>query len=307
MKPFLLKFVLFSILISTIATGLILISDFAVKQRKGHILRTGNEISIVFAGDSHVECSVNDKLIENSINIAESGEAYLYSYAKIKALLDNNKAINKIFLGFSFGDLAKEKEDSWLFGDISVIEKIKYYNYLLSYDDKSLIIKHNPVSYLKGLMKSVLNNLMTLMKSYSKGDSDKGLVNFGGYRYLVRDKLFQDIGQHSFADQPFEKSVIQEEYLFKISDLCRRRSVRLVLLNTPKYELYNKNVDQKIINHWYSVRNSLPDDSLLDLSYLSLPDSCYGDLTHLNYRGAKIFSEYLNEKLNTKMQYQEVD
>jgi len=235
MKPFLSKFVLFSLLIGTIAFGLIFITDFAVKQREGHILKTGNDISIVFAGDSHVECSVNDKLIENSINIAESGEAYLYSFAKIKALLDNNKAIDKIFLGFSFGDLAKEKEDSWLFGDISVIEKIKYYNYLLTCDEKSLIVRKNPVSYFKGLMKSVLNNVMILMKSYSKGDSDKGMVNFGGYRHLVRDKLYQDIGQHSFADQPFEKSLIHEEYLLKISDLCRQRSVRLVLLNTPKY------------------------------------------------------------------------
>jgi hypothetical protein len=36
----------------------------------------------------------------------------------------------------------------------------------------------------------------------------------------------------------------------------------------------------------------------MDYSTFQLPDSCYGDVTHLNYRGARIFSQYLQERFS---------
>jgi hypothetical protein len=95
-----------------------------------------------------------------------------------------------------------------------------------------------------------------------------------------------------------EKSIVQEKYLKMISELCRQNSVNLILFSTPKYKTYNANIDENIRKIWLQVRNSLSLDSLADFSAFVLPDSCYGDLTHLNYKGAEVFSRYLNEKLN---------
>ena len=77
MKDFLLKVAMFIILIGSITVGLILLSDFAVKKRKPELLHISNQIDMVFSGDLHVECSVNDFVFANSLNIAQSGEAYL--------------------------------------------------------------------------------------------------------------------------------------------------------------------------------------------------------------------------------------
>lgn len=300
MKCFFKSVALFVLLIVSIIATLILLSDYAVSSRKQSLLKLDDNIKIVFSGDSHVECSVNDELIDNSINIAQSGEAYLYSYAKIKSLLECNDQINTVLIGFSYGDLLKDKEINWLFSKMSVTEFIKNYNYILSSPDKSLIFKHNPKAYIKGLAKSVFPNFTAFIRSLSPEESGNSrLTNYGGYLYLVRDKLQEDIEMiDTYRKEPLVVSHVQEHYLMLLSQLCRQKSVRLILLNTPKFPLYNENINQEIRQNWIFFREKLQGDSLLDFSDMVLPDSCYGDMTHLNYRGAESFSLNLNDLLN---------
>jgi hypothetical protein len=301
MKGFLTRFVLFTLLTGSVLGGLILLSDLAVEKRKKELLRLSEDIRIIFAGDSHVECSVNDNLVANSINIAQSGEAYLYSFAKIKSLLEYNDQITTVFIGYSYGDLLKDKETSWLFADAFVIEFVKTYNYLLSDYDKSIIFRNNPKAYLKGLIRTVYENCVTFIQSlFDNSDEKRKIRNYGGYLYLVRDKLQEDINMiETYINEPLEKSLLQEEYLNMLSQYCQEKSVKLILLNTPKYDLYNLNLNRDIIRNWNSFRQSLPCDSLLDLSTFNMPDSCFGDMTHLNYRGAELFSCYLDHILKS--------
>ena len=300
MKSFLLKVILFLIITVSLAAGLIVLSDFAVRNRESKLLKVKDDVNVIFAGDSYVECAVNDRLIAHTINIAQSGEAYLYSYSKIKALLEYNSQIKTVYIGFSFGDLLMEKEKSWLFSSEFVTEKIQYYNYLLGPSEKSLILKSNPIAYLSGLTKSVNNNFQSFVKSYSSEYSNGSIKNFGGYKHLVRDKLKLDTELNLYKEQPIEKSLVQEKYLKMISELCMQNSVDLVLFCTPKYKSYNTNIDNDVKQIWIQARNSLSKGTLADYSSIILPDSCYGDLTHLNYKGAELFSKYLNKELNSK-------
>ena len=136
MKKFLIKLILFALIISSFTTGVVIVSDYTIKQRKDILLKLSNDIDIVFAGNSTVECAVDDNLIASSVNIAQSGEAYLYSYFKIKALIEVNEQIKTVFLGFSYADLLMDKEESWLYSDEFMIEKVQYYNYLLDTPEK---------------------------------------------------------------------------------------------------------------------------------------------------------------------------
>jgi hypothetical protein len=298
MQQFLIKTILFIILVISITTGIYLLSDFSLKQRKQNLLKIGDDINIIFAGDSNVEGAVNDSLISNSMNIAQSGEAYLYTYVKLRNLLEYNSQISTIYLGFSFQDLLKSTEERWLFQDQFVIEKIKYYNYLLGNPEKTMIIKHNLISFLRGSVESILNNFMVLLKSYSSEGLNRKIINFGGYEYIEKYKLQEDIKLNSFSEHRFEKGSIQEMYLKMISQLCRQKSIRLVLFDTPKHKYFATRFDKETKNYWLSLHKSLPQDSLLDLSMFILPDSCFYDMDHLNCKGAVIFSRYLNEKLH---------
>lgn len=298
MKRFLSKFCLFALIIFIFFAGLVLFSDSIISRRKDNLLLLNKDIEYVFAGNSAVECAVDDRLVEHSVNIAESGEAYLYSYAKIKAIIEANQQISTVFIGYSFADILLEKEEGWVYSDEFIIEKVQYYNYLLAPQDRMLLFTRNPRAYTKGLIKSVVNNLSTALRANSEPKSPGQLIKFGGYKYLIRDKLEVDPGVDLNNDMPVKKSVQQEYYLTRISELCRESSVRLILLTTPKHISYTENLDKTNLQLWSDVRKSLPSDSLLDLSTFTLPDSCFGDLSHLNYRGAEQFSRYLNELIN---------
>ncbi len=298
MKRFLSKLVLFAIIIIVIFAGLVLSSGYLISSRKHQLLKLSDDIHYIFAGNSAVECAVNDRLVKHSINIAESGEAYLYSYAKIKALAETNKHLKAVFLGYSFADLLLEKEESWVFSDEFIIEKVQHYNYLLGPSERKLLFSNNPRAYFNGLIKSVFNNISSALKANSEPRSPGQLIKFGGYKYLVRDKLKSDPGVDLFNKGPVKSSIQQVRYLNLISEFCRQNSITLILLTTPKHKSYNENLDNANLQLWLDVRNAMAADFLLDLSRYSLPDSCFGDMSHLNYRGAEQFSKYLNNLIN---------
>lgn len=279
-----------------------MLSTYCIKIQEPRLLKLKDNIDVVFSGDSNVECSVNDKLISNSINIATSGEAYFYSYAKIKALLEHNYQIKKVFLGYSPGKLSKYIESRWLFSEEFIIEKVRNYNYVLSGSEKKILFKSNSKAYIQGLLQSVLFNFTGFLSSIRLKRPNEKIYKFGGYKYLERNKLKEDIERQSLIDPDEElqkqPGQFQEKYLTMISELCKKMSVELILLDTPKYQYLPSS--EKDTSGYPNIRNfkSVPSDPILDLSHLILPDSCFADITHLNYKGAKIFSEYLNNLLN---------
>lgn len=297
MKKFVLRLSLFTLLMSSFILGLVFLSDYLMNRNKNKLLMLHNEVYNVFAGNSTLECSINDKLIDHSVNIAQGGEAYLYSYAKVKALLEVNRQIRTVFLSYSYADLLMEKEESWLFSDYFMVEKVQYYNYLLEEPERALLLGNNPEAYFKGVAKSVIKSYENLLRIVLNKKSNSAIPNFGGYKHLERDKLAADPGNDTEANSAQLASEYQIQYLEKISDVCHQNSVRLVLLNPPKHHSYNESLNNNVKQIWINVRQSLPGDSLLDLSSFALADSCFGDLSHLNYKGAQVFSNYLNEIL----------
>lgn len=300
MNSFLKNIALFIVFAVSLVVGISLLCNYAVKLREFKILSISSDINKVFSGDSNIECAINDSLISRSINIAQSGEAYLYTYVKLKSLLKYNKQINTVFIGFSPLDLLKDTEKRWLLNDEFIIEKITSYNYLMSFSDKSFIIKRKPLPYFKGFIKSIFSNIKVFTDSFHSDTLNSKIDNFGGYEYVIRDKLQEEIKMNTVMKQIFNDGLIQKKYLEKISQLCQEKSIKLILLNTPKHSYLNTNLNEEIKQNWRSERGTLARDSLLDLSTLSYPDSCFGDLTHLNHIGAKLFSKYLNEKLIMK-------
>ena len=298
MKTVLLKLALFTVIIVTLIAGMVVSSDYLINRRGGKFLSINKDTYFVFAGNSTVECSIDDRLIDHSINIAQAGEAYLYSYAKIKALLKQNEQIRYVFISYSYADLLFEKEETWLLSDYFMVEKVQYYHYLLDKQEKELLIKSNPAAYLRGVIKSIVKSFETVARSFTTEGHGNSIPNFGGYKRLERDKLNVDPDIETGENEKVRQSSNQIRYLRMISELCQQRSVKLVLLNPPKHQSYNGNVDPDIKQLWLDVRHSLPADSLLDLSGFLMPDSCFGDLSHLNYRGAKVFSQHINEILD---------
>lgn len=299
MRYFVLRISIFAVAFILFIGSMYIISDLYLNLRKQYFLKLKSNINIVFAGDSNIECAVNDSLIPNSVNIAQGGEAYLYTYVKLKSLLKYNKQIKTVFLGFSFHTLNQSREKTWLFEEDFVLEKNKYYNYLLGNRERSLIFRTSPKIYVQGIRDYTFTNFISVAKSYYS----KNIINFGGYKFLDRNKLQENIKLNKSKPDSvfhFEEGKYQIEYLKRISDLCKENKIKLILLNAPKHITLTKSFNYNKSDYGFAVSSILENDSLLDLSSLYFPDSCYADVTHLNYKGARIFSELLSEKIYTK-------
>jgi hypothetical protein len=293
--------ILILIVLFVIANGAIyLFTDKLLKVKKHNFLKLNKDINAVFAGDSNMENGVNDSLIPNSINIAQSGEAYLYTYEKLKSLLEVNPRVKSIYLAFARHDLSKAAQDDWMFDEASMIDENKVYNYLLDSHDKCLLFSHNPKAYLIGLRDCTGSNITNLIKNWKLVSFDIKKVKFGGYRSLDSNKLQEAIKKQAEDTNHFHMAYFQLKYLEKISDLCQEKSVKLILLNTPKNRLSNDNYDvREIMNEYKSIFSK---DSLLDCSKMLLPDSCFADLMHLNYKGSKLFSIFLSRSMHNNLQ-----
>lgn len=299
MRYLVLRISIFAVAFILFIGSMYIISDLYLNLRKQYFLKLKSNINIVFAGDSNIECAVNDSLIPNSVNIAQGGEAYLYTYVKLKSLLKYNKQIKTVFLGFSFHTLNQSREKTWLFEEDFVLEKNKYYNYLLGNRERSLIFRTSPKIYVQGIRDYTFTNFISVAKSYYS----KNIINFGGYKFLDRNKLQENIKLNKSKPDSvfhFEEGKYQIEYLKRISDLCKENKIKLILLNAPKHITLTKSFNYNKSDYGFAVSSILENDSLLDLSSLYFQDSCYADVTHLNYKGARIFSELLSEKIYSK-------
>jgi hypothetical protein len=87
-----------------------------------------------------------------------------------------------------------------------------------------------------------------------------------------------------------EYSEYQLEYLLKIIELCNNKDVELILFNSPTYNS-KKYGDLSLLADYYNTYFS--NITYLDFSSFVLPDYGYGDIGHLNFKGAEIFSQYL--------------
>lgn len=288
MKGFIKRIFIYTIVFCFLVFGLGITTDYSAKRTRNKTLELDKNIRIVFAGDSNIECAINDSIVESSINIAQSAETYLYTYIKLKSLIEYNNQIDTVFLGFSFNGLLKETEDRWMYE----ITKISFYNYLMGFSEKYILMQNQPRAYFQGLLQSIASNLLITIHSFTIIPPNKHVNYFGGYNYLIRSRLEE--AKIKYQDPEPEKGQIQEKYLNMISNLCDERSIKLILLNTPKHEFYNNYLNEEIKQNWIKVRTSLSQGILWDMSKFYLPDSCYGDLDHLNYKGARVFSQYLN-------------
>lgn len=122
--------------------------------------------------------------------------------------------------------------------------------------------------------------------------SDLGI---GGYQDLYLDKLQENIDNLIFNNVNQENLLVLQQniyYYHKIVDFCKHEGMQLIFLNTPKHRTIWNQSDYKTF-----YKNNFQSIKFLDCERIELADSCFGDCSHLNYRGASEFTDFLNKEI----------
>lgn len=250
-----------------------------------------NSVTTVVVGDSHIQCAVDDSALPGVVNLSMDSEGYIFSYAKLRYLLQQNPGIEKVILGCGPHNFSSYYEEG-IWGEKSG-PVLRRYTELLTPGERAEIILRNPCT-LKDLSRGISSARFASF-------TPDGRVRFiGAFEAMNTGKPTDEASilkrirsQFYIGEKVVSFSVIQRRYLDKIVQLCREQGKTLILLGTPLHEIYRSHVPPAYQAHYDAVVRTT-DAEMVDFHDMVLPGSSFlPDGDHVNSRGAQQVTEYL--------------
>ena len=292
LKQFIKKITFFLFILIALVFILIVSTEHVIY--KNCEFKLDNSPKYVLFGHSHPECAYNDSLISSFKNLSQSGESYFYTFLKAKQIIKQNPSIEVVFIEFTNNQINKSI-DRWIWNDKNLNYRYPTYAPFMDLKDNILLMKNNVFGYLNSNSNSLKYNLSRLLRQNFDYTN-----SIGGYKYLKRNKTDSLI--RTLKESPTNKifNPISEnglDYLSRLIKFCKEESKIVYLIRSPIHkqfpELSNEQLYHKIRLNRYSTID------YLDFSKFPLNNSEFGDLGHLNYRGARVFSLWFESVLNS--------
>jgi hypothetical protein len=292
MRKFIKLTLLYLVAVTVLIFVLTFITEYVVNKKSSFKLNSSPKHLIL--GHSHPACAFNDSLIENTVNLSNPGESYFYTYFKAKQLIEDNPSIKVIFIEFTNNQI-NESMDNWIWGEAFMNDRYPKYSPFIEYNDKMILARNNFYDFSASISLSLKENsgrLLTQNYNYSK--------KIGGYRYLDRNKTDSLVKAVPDDNSYLKKIKISErnlEYLSKTIQLCQEQNKKVILIRSPLHDQYLGYTNEEVYQEIRKKRfNSI---EYLDFSNFPLSNSEFGDLEHLNYKGAEKFSKWFSELINS--------
>jgi hypothetical protein len=246
---------------------------------------------ILFAGDSHIQLGVNDQIITKSKNIANLGEAYIYTYEKIQYYLQYNHGVKQIYLGAGCHNFS-EYYDGFSHG------RLPDYLPILSLKDQ---LKHSfdrQYGFVNIISPVLYNGMINVTKHSGQFTFSGGFSNFSVNRMNEDSSILPRINSQFYVDNDRLKSYSENniKYLKKIISLCKEKGVELDLIATPLHPEYKMSIPSSYL----SMRKSFISNEkvrLIDFEDITMPSGSFmPDGDHLTAAGAAYFSKILNDQ-----------
>lgn len=310
MKQFLIKILKFTIFAIAICSAFYLIIS-AVYLYRIDKLHVPENVNVLILGDSQPQCAVNDSVFSNSVNFSQNSEHFFLTYTVLQLVVKNNPQINTLILGCSYHNLSAFSE-RYIFYKGNYKDNfpelvIPRYYPILDFKDKIFLLKNN----FEGVIKSFKMIVTNMVKSFTSNYKEYHDYPFIGRYYASRKRVFNDSTVKASVDWHFYKdsaateleefSSLQYEYLKKIVAFCKEKNIKLILLNTPVYEDYYKQIPKEFTDEYYRLMNELSDGDkveFFDYYDFKVPDDFYGDGNHLNLQGAVMLTPEIMKRLN---------
>ncbi len=309
MKRFLLGTLIYVLIASAIFLSCLTFESNCLNKNYIYVLPE-NKTTIV-VGNSHTAFGVNDSFMTSTVNLSQSGEAYIFTYAKLRKILPLNPNVHTVVLACSEQDITKRLFTLWMKNSNFLGDKIRNFFHLLAPRETMQLFVQNPrevTRQLVGIPKVKSSLALVSLRNKPLTFSD---ISFGGNEITLGNitksvttktsspKSEQEIRndldiEKMYRSDPIPVSEMQVEYIHKIAELCESSHIRLILLRTPENRAWVSKNEYVFMNF---LHTQLPEFLFLDFKNIKYPDSAFSDLTHLAYPASKVFSDTLNKTL----------
>jgi len=285
MRKFILNVVLLTVVNVILLLFFALCNFYTVKKQ----FKNYHYNDYIFIGDSSFEQGINPNIIENSLNLSESASSMVYSYLKIKTIVENFKP-KKIIIPISSHNIFSDIEKRWLFSQPHFESRFAKYFPLMGLEELKLFLYSKEISYASSFQKTfkeILKNTII------------GNIYYGRFNINNLDNLKKAISK---LDDKTNRNYtllaeVELNYFKKIIKLCNNSNIDLIVINTPKHKMYNKFYEKRITVFNDLMKNEFSDIIYYDYTNLIFDNSCFTDLMHLNNKGSSFFSEYIKDNL----------
>ena len=246
--------------------------------------------NIVFLGNSHCEFGINDEVIPNSFNFGINAERPQFIYAKSKLLKKYNPQIDTVIICYD-NMLLFHSSDYGFTDDIMH----SYFYDMYDWEDIKNICKYGSFDYITSYFAYVFNvvKLSPILKSLYSDVDVRDMKHIGGSQKLYRDALDRAIMEQEAVAQKSSCDSLGLYFINKTIKYCNENNIQVIFIYPPQHNKYICDTTT-YMEVYQSCFSQVP---LYDCRTLELPDSCFSDLTHLNYRGADVFSAYIRDSI----------
>jgi len=289
MKRFIIQIFKFTF-VAIASIALLFIGSYCIMKRAS--FKIDDRKNILVLGSCYTETAV-DEHFSRAENLAQTGTANIYSYVKLKKLLEDNPQIDTVIT--SFRQIELDKDPLWVMSDEFMFPKIAFNITLLGKEE--FAVYTNKGSLVQSVLQMPIRNIASILSFFKTKTYTYQNLRVGGFLpldYKLREDEMVGNDKDILDTKPdITFTTIQRLYLQKMMTLCTERGIKFFLINPPVFG-GNKYFDSRLELLADCRDNYLPDAELMDYSNFEMVDTCFADITHLNRWGAAKWSEYLN-------------
>jgi hypothetical protein len=292
MKQLLTRFLIYAAIISL--TYWVYLTFMSHVLNEDRLYKLDPKKTVLVIGDSHTAFGIIDSNMTHVANLSQSADVYLYNYRKMQKLLPLNPQIHTVMIGFGGHDVQQFMAKVFLKRHEFTKAKVQNYYHLLSAADMSYLLFQSPTQVIKGVVglpKLKTPYLLKIMRGRRMNLEDD--IKFGGFSFrddtLDLKKNFADVAKlEKDKEDLLSMWPWQIDYLHKLVDLCKAHHVKVIFIRMPEHKLFPRSIEPDFQAFRKKEFGEIP---FVDFIKMDFPDSCFADLDHLNYYGARIFTD----------------
>ena len=280
MKKFLKKLIGFSAIIILVFACAIIWRTYACRTLDFSFPENKTEL---FVGASQPYWAIDTTLIQSAINFSKAGEGYMYTYLKLKKLLEDNPHIKNVFIQCSPSDIVGNQDKTYFNDNEMGAFMPSFYSFYTA--EEWLLYKNHKTQAIRSMYQKALRPGGLFVDKW----------DFGGQvskKEGVKSKFDSNKARPKTALSP---NPINIHYLHKILELCESHGTKLYAICFPAYkpeEYYDINEFNRII------KTEFPKLDFIDYTDFSVSDNERYDHYHLNWYGAQKFTKEIKQRFN---------
>jgi hypothetical protein len=294
----LLKLVLILFLVLIIDQGVGKeLSHYYFRQHRGEEAKLtyiidSTKADIVIFGSSRADHHYVPEIFENNLhyscfNAGADGNYLLYSYALFNTIVKRYSPKLIIFdiRPYELGHIESE------YDRLSIL--LPYYR---KYPEIRHVIElRGPFEKFKHISSIYsYNSLIFQIARGNIGNNKAYQTELKGYTPLSKTMKAEKIGTWDICDIPIDQNKVN--LVEDIISTCKKKNIELIFVHSPIWITMKKGDCHNILADICSEKNVRYIDMSNDTTFINHPDY-FEDISHLNDKGARLFSQMLTEKI----------